>query len=186
MNATNRFSRVLSLRDKRHPHKHRQPEVDYNGLFTLDSSAKKLTKDEDKRVHELSRQMAALGHTTVPQSRIEYVIRRSSTEGDAAQAQSLLLLFEDSIGGILRPYDSTIKMLGAENREKVTCYLDALLFAMFAKGDVFDAILFNNFTDEPRKRLISVLRLWVNMLRTGRLITTDIVSISTAPDLSLS
>lgn len=66
-------------------------------------------------------------------------------------------------------------MLGAVNRDKVTCYLDALLFAMFAKTDVFEAILFNNFDDEPRTRLVVIIRLWVNLLRTGRLITTDIV-----------
>lgn len=85
------------------------------------------------------------------------------------------MLFEDSVGGILKPYDPSVSLLGAENREKVTCYLDSLLFAMFVKVDVFEAILFNDFDDEPRKRLVTVLRLWVNLLRTGRLITTDIV-----------
>ncbi|KAI9721329.1 MAG: hypothetical protein M1828_005189 [Chrysothrix sp. TS-e1954] len=174
MNTTNRFSRVLSLRDKRHPHKHRSPEVDHNGLFTLENGAKKPSKDEEKKINDLSQQLTTLGLTTVPEARVQYAIRRSSMEGGSQQAFSLLMLFEDSIGGILKPYDPSVKMLGAENREKVTCYLDALLFAMFAKGDVFDAILFNNFTDEPRKRLISVMRLWVNMLRTGRLITTDV------------
>jgi len=47
---------------------------------------------------------------------------------------------------------------------------------MFAKSDVFEAILFNNFEDEPRKKLVIIMRLWVNLLRTGRLVTTDIVS----------
>lgn len=85
------------------------------------------------------------------------------------------MLFEDSLEGILKEYDPTIKLLGAENRNNVTCYLDALLFAMFARLENFEAMLFDNFSDEPRKRLAALLRLWVNMLRTGKLITTDVV-----------
>lgn len=85
------------------------------------------------------------------------------------------MVFEDSIAGVLKAYDPKVKMLGAENREKTTCYLDALLFALFASEDVFEPVLCNSFEDEPRRRLVLVLRLWVNMLRTGRLITTDIV-----------
>lgn len=65
-------------------------------------------------------------------------------------------------------------MLGAVNRNMVTCYLDALLFAMFARLDSFEAVLFDNFNDEPRKKLAAVLRLWVNLLRTGRLITVEL------------
>ena len=66
-------------------------------------------------------------------------------------------------------------MLGAENRQNVTCYLDALLFAMFARLDSIEAMLFDSFTDEPRKKLAAMLRLWVNLLRTGKLITVDLV-----------
>ena len=87
------------------------------------------------------------------------------------------MLHEDAVGGVLKPYNPQVKLLGAENRERVTCYLDALLFAMFAKLDTFEAILYKTFDDEPRKRLVTTLRLWVNLLRTGRLITTDIVSV---------
>lgn len=64
-------------------------------------------------------------------------------------------------------------MLGAINRNMVTCYLDALLFAMFARLDSFEAMLYDEFNDEPRKRLAAILRLWVNLLRTGRLIRVD-------------
>lgn len=46
---------------------------------------------------------------------------------------------------------------------------------MFARLDSFDALLFDTFSDTPRKKLASILRLWVNMLRSGKLITTDIV-----------
>lgn len=91
-------------------------------------------------------------------------------------AIALLLLLEDSIEGIIRNYTPNTKLLGAENRNGVTCYLDALLFAMFARLDCFEAILYKSFNDEPRRKLAILLRFWVNMLRSGRLITTDIVS----------
>ena len=58
----------------------------------------------------------------------------------------------------------------------MTCYLDALLFTMFARLDCFEAILYKSFNDEPRRKLVILLRFWVNMLRSGRLITTDVVS----------
>jgi hypothetical protein len=87
----------------------------------------------------------------------------------------LLLLFEDTYEGLVKAYDPSTKLLGAENREGVTCYLDALLFAMFARLDSFEAMLYNSFDDLPRKKLAGLLRLWVNMLRSGRLITRDIV-----------
>jgi len=54
--------------------------------------------------------------------------------------------------------------------------LDALLFAMFARLDGFEAMLYNSLEDAPRKKLAGLLRLWVNLLRSGRLITVDIVS----------
>ena len=75
----------------------------------------------------------------------------------------------------MRKYDSTTKMLGAENREFVTCYIDSLLFAMFARMDSFEGILAGDGPDPTTRTLATVLRLWVNMLRAGQLITTDIV-----------
>jgi hypothetical protein len=98
-----------------------------------------------------------------------------STKGDVDAAITLLLLLEDSIEGIIRSYTPNTKLLGAENRQGVTCYLDALLFAMFARLDCFEAILYKSFNDEPRRKLVILLRFWVNLLRAGKLITTDLV-----------
>lgn len=124
-------------------------------------------------------------------------------------------MFQESEEGIIQKYDPNVKLLGAINREGVTCYLDALLFAMFARlgsyltsplylcsmqlgatetfsrgsrappesivltwrntTGSFEAILYDSFEDEKRKRLATLLRLWVNLLRAGKLITTDVV-----------
>jgi len=94
---------------------------------------------------------------------------------DLDKAYDVLLLANDSFEGVLRDYDPSVTMLGAINRNMVTCYLDSLLFAMFARLDSFEAMLFDNFSDEPRKKLASVLRLWVNLLRSGRLIQVELV-----------
>lgn len=85
------------------------------------------------------------------------------------------MLLEDTYEGLVKPYNPRTKLLGAINREGVTCYLDALLFAMFARLDSFEAMLYDSLEDVSRRKLAGVLRLWVNMLRSGRLITTDIV-----------
>jgi hypothetical protein len=86
-----------------------------------------------------------------------------------------MLLFRDTTAGEIKSVDPTIKMLGAVNREMVTCYIDSLLFAMFARLDSFESILSVEFPDHNTNTLANVIRFWVNMLRTGRLVTTDIV-----------
>ncbi len=120
--------------------------------------------------------MLKLGINRIKEPQIEFALRAKFADGDPEKAYDFLVLLEDSIEGIVREYDLSIRPLGAVNREKVTCWLDALLFAMFARLDSFESILFTPFADEPRKRLAILLRLWVNLLRTGKLITTDIVS----------
>jgi hypothetical protein len=94
---------------------------------------------------------------------------------DLDKAYNLLVLANESLEGELKDYDPNVSMLGAINRNMVTCYLDALLFAMFARLDSFEAMLYDNFEDEPRRKLAAVLRLWVNMLRTGQLIRVELV-----------
>ena len=87
-----------------------------------------------------------------------------------------MVLFQESEDGIIKPYDRNIKLLGAVNREGVTCYLDSLLFAMFARQSCFEAMLYNDFENIEKKKLATLIRLWVNILRVGKLITTDMVS----------
>jgi hypothetical protein len=111
----------------------------------------------------------------IDESQIEYALETKYADGDVDKAYEMLVLFQESAEGIVRPYNPDIHMLGAENRGAVTCYLDALLFAMFARLGSFEPILYTQFDDEPRRRLSTLIRLWVNMLRSGKLIQTDIV-----------
>ena len=117
--------------------------------------------------------LQANGITGLGEEQAEHAL--SSCPDDLDAAYDLLVLVHESFEGELKDYDHNVTMLGAINRNMVTCYLDALLFAMFSRLDSFDAMLYDEFEDEPRKKLAGVLRLWVNMLRTGRLIKTNIV-----------
>ena len=118
-------------------------------------------------------------------SDIAHILNGSYAKGDRAKASEVVDLLDKSESGIVESVQPSRTLLGAVNREGVTCYLDSLLFAMFAVLDSYEAMLHQSFDDEPRKRLALMLRIWVNLFRTGRLITADIVRPS-SPDLSWS
>ncbi|KAF1983434.1 cysteine proteinase [Aulographum hederae CBS 113979] len=148
--------------------------VDLYQIFSLPEIKKKIDKDDEKSIKAISKELARRGIHNLREPQIEYALRAESSRGNVEKAIDLLLLFEDSVSGVLRPYNPANKLLGAVNRQAVTCYLDALLFAMFARLDSFEGILHDDFPDAPRKRLATLLRFWVNMLRAGKLITVDI------------
>jgi hypothetical protein len=105
---------------------------------------------------------------------IRYALNSHFAEGDADKALEMLRMQQKAFAGIIEPYNPNVEMVGAENRGAVTCYLDALLFAMFAKLESFECMLRNDQADEKTKKLAFLLRLWVNMLRTGKLIHIDL------------
>ena len=113
--------------------------------------------------------------TSYQEPELRKALNAPCAKGDAEKAFNLLLLMEESEHGIIADCDPNVKLLGAVNREGVSCYLDSVLFALFARSGNFEAMLYNNFEDEPRKRLVFLLRYWVNMLRVGKLITVDLV-----------
>jgi hypothetical protein len=110
-------------------------------------------------------------------SQILYALRSDFSHGDTDLAFDLLMAISNSSEGLIADYDPNIKLMGAVNRERVTCFLDAVLFALFSRLDSFEAILYNTFDDVARSRLALLLRLWVNLLRCGKLITTDITKL---------
>jgi hypothetical protein len=115
------------------------------------------------------------GITRMQEEQAHYAL--SWSPDDLDKAYDLLVLANESLEGELKDYSPNVEMLGAINRNMVTCYLDALLFAMFARLDSFEAMLYDSFDDEPRRKLAAVLRLWVNLLRTGQLIRVELVCV---------
>ena len=106
------------------------------------------------------------------------VLNQPYAKGDRKKAEEVLNLLDYAQKRIILPVDPARKGLGAINREGVTCWLDSLLFAMFGYLDNFESMLVREFSDESKERLTLVLRLYINLLRTGRLITTDIVRLT--------
>lgn len=106
-----------------------------------------------------------------------WALRSNAANGDVDAAYDLLHAMSDASEGIVTSYDPRVRLLGAQNRQGVTCYLDATLFSMFSRLDSFEAMLYNSFEDLPRNKLGFLLRLWVNLLRNGKLITTDVTKV---------
>ncbi|KAM3417292.1 hypothetical protein BST61_g5548 [Cercospora zeina] len=149
---------------------------DYLGdLWSIyDDSKVARDKEEERSIKGVLERFRSHGIDTMTEGNVRYALRMTQNKGDGDHAFRLLFLLQETYEGIVKAYDPSTQLVGAINRNNVTCYLDALLFAMFARLDSFEAMLYNDFNDRPRRRLAGLLRLWVNMLRTGRLITTDI------------
>ncbi|KAL9601711.1 MAG: hypothetical protein Q9219_002322 [cf. Caloplaca sp. 3 TL-2023] len=145
-----------------------------HGSFPDEDAPRPERDDDNKKVKIISQRLASVGITKYKDTDIAYALHAPYAEGDAEKAFGLMMLLKESEEGIIRPYKPGIKMLGAVNREGTTCYLDSLLFAMFAKLACFEAMLYLNFDDDKKTRLATLLRLWINSLRLGKLITTDI------------
>lgn len=148
----------------------------------MTDESRKPGKAEEKKIVALQSRLAVTGIINIKDEQIDYALRGRYADGDADRAYELLVLLQRSVDGKIDGFNPNIKLLGAVNRFSVTCWLDALLFAMFARLRSFEAILYGSFNDEPRKRLVILLRLWVNMLRGGKLITTDIVCLNLGRD----
>ena len=127
------------------------------------------------KLEEISKRLAELNYRDIPEEWIRFTISSKFAAGDVERAVELVQLQEKAFKGIIQPYNPNIHMLGAENRGNVTCFLDALLFAMFSKMSAFECMLKNDSTEAAHRKLAALLRLWVNMLRSGKLIHTDIV-----------
>jgi hypothetical protein len=76
------------------------------------------------QIKTLERQIA-LKDIELKAESIQYALRTNYANGDVDKALEMVFLLEDSIQGVIRT-----KLLGAENRAGVTCYLDALLLSL--------------------------------------------------------
>ncbi|ROT39184.1 ubiquitin carboxyl-terminal hydrolase [Sodiomyces alkalinus F11] len=150
----------------------------FSWLFKNDASRQSQTsvnhENEKAKVDEVLQRLDESNFSGVSPEVVRDVLQGRYASGDVAKAVELLQLSCDASAGKIYPYDPNVHMLGAENRDAVTCYLDSLLFSMFVSMTAYEGMLKHDFTDEPRSRLVTLLRLWVNMLRTGKLITADI------------
>lgn len=116
------------------------------------------------------------GHNDVKDDQILFCLNSIYANGNVEKAHQILLVFHNSLSGVIYPYDPKITMLGAQNSRGVTCWLDSFLASLFTVPTQFQELL-NNFYEDPLKQnLIQLIRLWVNLMRSGILIEVNIVS----------
>ncbi|KAK9450455.1 ubiquitin carboxyl-terminal hydrolase-domain-containing protein [Limtongia smithiae] len=107
---------------------------------------------------------------SLPSSTLAPSISPSTTPGSVAMSRSTSSISGGRVSALM-------PMQGAENLNNVTCYLDALLFAMYARLESFEPLLYaTEYDDLAVTQLATLLRLWVNLLRSGNLVTSDIVA----------
>ncbi|KND93579.1 hypothetical protein TOPH_01681 [Tolypocladium ophioglossoides CBS 100239] len=140
--------------------------------------APELATDCKSQIEAIQRRLDQLNITNVSTDHIRDILATRFADGDPTRTAEFIDMEQKAQAGIIVSYDPSVHMVGAENRESVTCYLDALLSAMFSKLDAFECMLENDFSlDDPRYGLTNLLRIWVNMLRSGKLIRTDLTKL---------
>ncbi|WYZ38785.1 hypothetical protein EsH8_III_000699 [Colletotrichum jinshuiense] len=183
--------KFLSLRDRSGAHRrskssepsHRNRPLSaeaFRSLFKGDRqspSDDEVKEKEMAKVEDIMQLLAESNITDVSAEHIRDSLNSKFAEGDIHKTVEFIQMQCKAMGGKVTHYNPQIEMVGAENRGNVTCYLDSLLFAMFAKLDAFECMLKNDFPDEPRRRLVTLLRLWVNMLRSGKMIYADMTKL---------
>lgn len=95
--------------------------------------------------------------------------------GDVGRAITLLQFWVDATRGyISRPQHLPLR--GSCNYNGISCYADSLLMAMFSRMNNFEPLLYQQQFDSHATEVLAVwLRLFVNLLRNGELLTADIV-----------
>lgn len=145
-------------------------------------------KAEAKKFSEKSTsvgQVKALFGPELPQpstNQVLALLRSPFTKGDITKTYQLIRFFQLLDTGYFITNDghertgAPITLVGAENWENVMCYLDALLFLMFAKLESFEPLLFllNQHANPLVNQLLGLLRVHVNLMRLGNQITTDL------------
>ncbi|KXH39007.1 ubiquitin carboxyl-terminal hydrolase [Colletotrichum salicis] len=151
----------------------------FRSLFKSDRAPtdEEIKEKEMAKIEDITHLLAERNITDVSAEHIRDSLNSKFADGDVDKTVEFIQLQCEAMAGKVTHYNPQIEMVGAENRGNVTCYLDSLLFAMFAKLDAFECMLKNDFTDEPRRKLVTLLRLWVNMLRSGKMIHADMTKL---------
>ncbi|KAK3825350.1 MAG: hypothetical protein J3Q66DRAFT_278895 [Benniella sp.] len=107
----------------------------------------------------------------------EYLL--SSYQWNIDQTMQYCQDLVQAVQGTLAPVQQETKLSGAVNDQMTSCYIDALLFAMFARLSAFEGLLNVNLdTDRTLLHahlLQTWLRMFVNQLRSGRLIQAHVI-----------
>ncbi|CAK9436837.1 uncharacterized protein LODBEIA_P13590 [Lodderomyces beijingensis] len=111
------------------------------------------------------------------------ILKSPLTQGNLYKTYYIIRMFQLSSEGYFltnSPIDklgNRLHFVGAENWDNVMCYMDALFFAMFANLESFEPLLFiPNSNNQLVNQLSALMRVYVSLLRSGYLITTDLTA----------
>ncbi|MCJ1445358.1 MAG: hypothetical protein MMC23_005863 [Stictis urceolatum] len=171
------INRFLSRRDKSRSRKNQQDQQSLNhthfsGSFTESEAA--IEEQDALKIRKIEDYLCKAQVGAFSNDDIKYALGLSYTKGDVQKTVEFLKFLQDSQDMLVTPYDPQVRLLGAVNRNMTTCYLDSLLFAMFVCHDSYEPMLVNHFKDPRKNRLAILLRLWINAVRAGKLVTPDI------------
>ncbi|ODV78279.1 cysteine proteinase [Suhomyces tanzawaensis NRRL Y-17324] len=154
---------------------------DANGSSTVSKEHKKLTHSSSS-VQTVQKWFENLGLPVPSSNQVIALMKSPFSQYDLDKTFHLVRYFQLCEEGFFLTNSvqdksgAVIKFQGADNWENVMCYLDALLFSMFANLESFEPILFisNQHENYLVNQLASMLRVYVSLLRSGNLITTDL------------
>lgn len=155
---------------------------------------KRSSLEKDLRIQEIIAALVERGASRedLAVENVNAALESNYANGDVHRTIDLLSAFHEAIDGKIKGIAENDgntsemkyhKLLGADNRNQVTCYLDTLLFAMFSRLESFEPMIEkkpyekDSPIDPNKDNLAVILRLYVNLMRTGQLITTDITKI---------
>ncbi|RKF62412.1 putative ubiquitin c-terminal hydrolase family protein [Erysiphe neolycopersici] len=177
------MNRLLNRRDKdgnsQRKEKPREKKIrplsgDFLWWFFRTSPHKKQDQEQEDIVAEIKQKLLNAGHPSPKDDQVHFALGSEYANKDPDRAYEILVLFQESVEGLIRTCDPNIQLEGAINRNNVTCYIDSVLFAMFAGFQSYDRIFFGAFENDAQRILSRMLLLYANMLRAGKLIHTDL------------
>lgn len=128
--------------------------------------------EQESKIDQLSTYLEELGHP-LDTSQIEKLL-----ELNAWNVREVAEHFSDlgeAEEGIMVDIQKDIVMLGCENDRMTSCYIDSVLFTMFARTQSFDGLLFVQAEGVNARVLQTHLRLFVNRLRSGKFINSYMI-----------
>ncbi|KAF0539109.1 cysteine proteinase [Gigaspora margarita] len=147
--------------------------------YFFPSSGKDSTKlveftvtEQESKIDQLRTYLEELGHP-LGTLQLENLLEKNSW--NVMEVADYCLDLIEAEEGLVSDIQKDIIMLGAENDRFTSCYIDSLMFAMFARTRSFDGLLFIQPEGINARSLQTNLRLFVNRLRKGKYISAYMV-----------
>ncbi|KAI1003763.1 hypothetical protein K3495_g4449 [Podosphaera aphanis] len=142
--------------------------------FFKSSSHKKQDQENTNSVAVIKQKLLDVGHLNPADELINFALASDYANGNPEKAYDILILFQESVDGLIHPCNPNIQLVGAINRNNVTCYIDSVLFAMLGVVHSYDLIFCGAFENDAQRLLSRIVLLYANMLRAGKLIHLDL------------